>query len=163
MLIGFIALALSVRGRTGGHAYTQTTPSSRRLCSATQSRCYTQNVMGTFSVEVFVRPARTRGPAVPVKCLVDTGAAFCQFPTSLLSGLGVTPDRHVSVVLADRAPRQQPAAWVEIDYGTLTAFTLALFSGENGLALLGAHALEGLGLAVDPVRKVLEPARFPLA
>jgi hypothetical protein len=29
--------------------------------------------------------------------------------------------------------------------------------------LLGAHALEGLGLAVDPARKVLEPSRFPLA
>lgn len=94
---------------------------------------------------------------MPVKCLVDTGAAFCQFPTSLLAGLGVTPDRHVSVLLADGATRQQPAAWVEIDYGTLTAFTLALFGGENGLALLGAHALEGLGLAVDPVRRVLEP------
>ena len=39
-------------------------------------------------------------------------------------------------------------------YRNLTAFTLVLFGGDNGLTLLGAHALEGLGL---------EPSRFPLA
>ena len=120
--------------------------------------------MGTFSVEVQIRPvgASTEAPT-PVKCLVDTGAAFCQFPTALLASLGVTPDRRVPVVLADGSRREQPAAWVEIRHGSVTAFTLVLFGGDNGLALLGAHALEGLGLAVDPVRKVLEPARFPLA
>ena len=111
--------------------------------------------MGTFSVEVHVRPAGASDkPLAPVKCLVDTGAAFSQFPTPLLASLGITPDRQVPVVLADGARRDQPAAWVEIRYGNLTAFTLVLFGGGNGLTLLGAHALEGLGL---------EPSRFPLA
>lgn len=111
--------------------------------------------MGTFSVEVHVRPAGAGDkPPAPVKCLVDTGAAFCQFPTPLLASLGITPDRQVPVVLADGAKRDQPAAWVEMRYGNLTAFTLVLFGGDNGLTLLGAHALEGLGL---------EPSRFPLA
>ncbi len=120
--------------------------------------------MGTFSVEVQVRAAGTREkPSVPVKCLVDTGAAFCQFPASLLASLGIAPDRQVPVVLADGTRQEQPAAWVEIRYGDLTAFTLVLFGGDNGLTLLGAHALEGLGLVADPVRKVLEPSRFPLA
>ena len=120
--------------------------------------------MGTFSVEVYVRPAGARDKAhTPVKCLVDTGAAFCQFPASLLGSLGIDPDQQVSVVLADGTRRDQPAAWVEIHHGNRRAFTLVLSGGDNGLTLLGAHALEGLGLAVDPVRKVLEPARFPLA
>jgi predicted aspartyl protease len=69
----------------------------------------------------------------------------------------------VPVVLADGTRREQPAAWIEIRHGGRTAFTLVLFGGANGLALLGAHALEGLGLVVDPVRRVLEPGRFPLA
>jgi predicted aspartyl protease len=98
-----------------------------------------------------------------VKCLVDTGAAFSQFPDSLLAGLGIAPDRQVPVVLADGHRREQPAGWVEIRYGNRTAFTLVLFTGTNGLSLLGAHALEGMGLVVDPVRRVLEPGRFPLA
>ena len=120
--------------------------------------------MGTFSVEVYVRPAGAREKApVPVKCLVDSGAAFCQFPASLLAGLGIVPDRHVPVVMADGTRREQPAAWIEIRHGDRTAFTLALSGGDNGLTLLGAHALEGLGLAVDAVRKALEPTRFPLA
>lgn len=119
--------------------------------------------MGTFSVEIHVRPPGAPDkPPVPVKCLVDTGAAFCQFPASLLASLGITPERQVPVVLADGTRREQPAAWVEIRYD-LTAFTLVLFGGDDGLTLLGAHALEGLGLSANPVRKVLEPSRFPLA
>jgi predicted aspartyl protease len=98
-----------------------------------------------------------------VKCLVETGAAFSQFPDPLLASLRIASDRHVPVVLADGTRRDQPAAWIEIRYGGRTAFTLVLFAGAHGLALLGAHALEGLGLVVDPVRRLLEPGRFPLA
>ncbi len=120
--------------------------------------------MGTFSVEVYVRPPAARELApVPVKCLVDSGAAFCQFPASLLSSLGVSPDRTVPVVLADGTRREHPAAWIEIQYGGRTAYTLVLFGKDDGLTLLGAHALEGLGLTVDAARKALEPGRFPLA
>lgn len=98
-----------------------------------------------------------------MKCLVDTGAAFCQFPQPMLASLGIAPDRHVPVILADGTQKEQPAGWLEIRYSDRTAFPLVLFAGGNGLTLLGAHALEGLGLVVDPARKVLEPGRFPLA
>lgn len=120
--------------------------------------------MGTFSVEVQIRRPGTPDEAwTPVKGLVDTGAAFCRFSAPLLTDLGIIPDRRVPVILADGTTRDQPAAWLGIRYGTWTAFTLALVAGENGLTLLGAHALEGLGLVVDPVRKALQPGRFPLA
>jgi clan AA aspartic protease len=120
--------------------------------------------MGTFSVEVEIRRSgATRDVWTPVKCLVDTGAAFCQFPNPLLARLEIVPDRQIPVVLADGTMREQPAAWLEIRYADRTAFTLVLVAGENGLTLLGAHALEGLGLVVDPMRKALEPGRFPLA
>lgn len=120
--------------------------------------------MGTFSVEVQIRPAAaSRDRWTPVKCLVDTGAAFCQLPGPLLESLGIAPDRHIPVILADDTNRDQPAGWLEIHYGDRSALTLVLFAGENGLPLLGAHALEGLGLVVDPMRRVLEPGRFPLA
>ena len=120
--------------------------------------------MGTFSVEVGVRkPGSASTTWTPVKCLVDTGAAFCQFPAPLLAELGITPEREVPVVLADGPLGNQPAAWLEIQYGDRIAYTLVLFASANGLTLLGAHALEGLGLVVDAARKVLEPGRFPLA
>ena len=120
--------------------------------------------MGTFSVEVEVRsPGTSADGWAQVKCLVDTGAAFSQFPDPLFASLRLAPDRRVPVILADGTRKEQPAAWLEIRYGTRTAFTLVLFAGTNGLTLLGAHALEGLGLVVDPMRRVLEPARFPLA
>ena len=120
--------------------------------------------MGTFSVEVGVRkPGSGSEGWAPLKCRVDTGSGFCQFPATLLIKLGITPEREIPVVLADGRPSNQPAAWFEVRYLDRTAYTLVLFAGANGLTLLGAHALEGLGLVVDPARKVLEPGRFPLA
>ena len=120
--------------------------------------------MGTFSVEVGIRKPRGGSDVwTPVKCPVDTGAGFCQFPTPLLSELGVTPEREVPVVLADGRLGNQPAAWLEIQYGDRIAYTLVLCAGANGLTLLGAHALEGLGLVFDPARRTLEAGRFPLA
>ena len=120
--------------------------------------------MGTFSVEIQIRAAGGAGkPTTPVKCLVDTGAAFCQFPASFLTSLGVTRDRVVPTVLADGTRGESPAGWAEIFCQDRYAFTLVLFGAETSLALLGAHALEGLGLAADPVRKALEPTRFPLS
>ena len=120
--------------------------------------------MGTFSVEVGVRkPGGVNDTWTLVKCLVDTGVGFCQFPATLLADLGITPDREAPVVLADGRLDNQSAAWLEIQYGDRSAYTLVLFASANGLTLLGAHALEGLGLVVDATRKVLEPGRFPLA
>ncbi len=126
--------------------------------------CYNPTCMGTFSVEIQIRATGvTDKPPVPVKCLVDTGSAFCQFPANFLTSLGISPDRVVPTVLADGTAGESHAGWAEVFYQDRHAFTLVLFGGEMSLALLGAHALEGLGLAADPVRKVLEPARFPLA
>ena len=120
--------------------------------------------MGTFSIEIQIRAAGIidKRPT-PVKCLVDTGAAFSQFPASFLTSLGITPDRVVPTVLADGTRGESPAGWAEVFYQDRRAFSLVLFGAETSLSLLGAHALEGLGLATDPVRKVLEPSRFPLA
>jgi predicted aspartyl protease len=120
--------------------------------------------MGTFSVEVGVRkPGSGSEGWTPVKCLVDTGAGFCQFPVSLLTNLGITPEREIPVVFADGRPGNQPAAWLEIRYLDRTAYTLVLFASEDGLTLLGAHPLEGLGLIADTARRALQPGRFPLA
>lgn len=75
----------------------------------------------------------------------------------------ITQDYMVPVVLADGSRGKSPAGWAKVFYQDRQAFTLVLFGAETGLALLGAHALEGLGLAADPVRNVLELTRSPLA
>ena len=67
--------------------------------------------MGTFSVEVGVRkPGGGSDTWTLVKCLVDTGAGFCQFPATLLADLGITSERDVPVVPADGRQSSQPAA-----------------------------------------------------
>ena len=92
----------------------------------------------------FRSPGTSADGWAQVKCLVDTEAAFSQFPDPLFASLRLTPDRRVPVILADGTRKEQSAAWLEIRYGTRTAFMLVLFAGTNGLTLLG-------------------PARFPLA
>lgn len=119
--------------------------------------------MGTFSVEIQIRAVGAPNSArTPVKCLVDTSAAFCQFPASFLNSVGIVADRMMPVVLADGSRAESQAGWAEVFYQDRRAYALVLFGAETSLALLGAHALEGLGLAADPIRKVLEPVPFPL-
>jgi hypothetical protein len=89
--------------------------------------------VATFSVEVEIRPAvGSEDGWTPGKGLVDTGAAFSQFPDPVLSSLGIVPDRRVPVILADGTRKDQAAACVAIRHGSRTAFTLVLFAGPSG-------------------------------
>lgn len=92
-----------------------------------------------------------------IEALVDTGAAFSIVPGDLLKDLGVSPIDRLDFTLAD-------GRRVESDIGQAPATvegksipTLVAFGEENTLALLGAYTLEGLRLAVDPVRGELVP------
>ena len=99
-----------------------------------------------------------RRRALDVEATVDTGAAYTVLPGRLLRDLGVEPKGLRRFVLAD-------GTTIEGAFGEVTATingdavtTLAVFGADDGPTLLGAYTLEGLGLAVDPVRQRLVPA-----
>ncbi|HEV2352090.1 MAG TPA: aspartyl protease family protein [Terriglobia bacterium] len=113
--------------------------------------------MGLFDVKVklgsLTAPERTE----EVSLLVDTGATLSWIPRAILERLGAPVVSRLPFTLADgrELERETSAVLLTID-GRRAAVQVAF--GEPGEeAVLGATALEGLGLLVDPVAKKLLP------
>ena len=114
--------------------------------------------MGTFRVQVEVGdPEGKRFQAV--EALVDTGATNTTLPSSLLAELGVTPYTTTVFELADGRELELGVGrtWVRVD--GQQEFTQVVFAGEETEPILGAVTLEEMGLAVDPVKRRLQPVR----
>ena len=52
------------------------------------------------------------------------------------------------------------AAEIRVRIDGLETFTWVTFGPDNVAPLMGAHALEGVRLAVDPLRRILVPTRI---
>ncbi len=92
--------------------------------------------------------------------LVDTGASYSQVPGSVLQRLGISPTGAVEAELADGRVVEDSVAEVKVRIDGRDTFTWLTFGPENVAPLMGAHALEGVRLAVDPLRQRLIPARI---
>jgi predicted aspartyl protease len=111
--------------------------------------------MGMFEVKVklasLAAPMRTE----ELSLLVDTGATLSWIPRETLGRLGATAVSRLPFELADgrRLERDVTTVLFTID-GRKAPVPVAF--GESGeAAVLGATALESLGLVVDPVAQKL--------
>lgn len=112
--------------------------------------------MGTFSVEIGIG-SRDRDEWVTLDALVDTGASITSAPASLLRGLGVEPRWTQEFKLADGGTRDMEIGEARVRVGGREIATLVMFNDERSMPLLGALALEGVFMGVDPVEKKLVP------
>ena len=89
--------------------------------------------------------------------LVDTGAFITSVPASVLRSLGVQPTGTRRVRFGQGEVRELDYAqtWLRCDDQEIMTFVL--FNEEGTTPLLGAYALEGLFVAVDPVEQRLVP------
>ena len=115
--------------------------------------------MGTFYHEMQVFSSN-RDRSETVDALVDTGASFSQVPGSVLRSLGITPTDTVEAVLADGRVTEDLAAEIRVRINGRETTTWVTFGPENVASLMGAHALEGVRLAVDPSSRTLVPTRI---
>src|SRR2546427_496166 len=110
--------------------------------------------MGTFTTTISVGdPAGKRWE--PVEALVDTGASYTLIPSSVLMRLGVAPSFQSDFELADGRRTRYDMAETKLRLNGSERTTIVIFGGEEAEALLGAYALEGFGLAPDPVGRRL--------
>ena len=112
--------------------------------------------MGTFSAPINIG-SPDRGRWTQVDALVDTGASIASAPASVLRGLGVEPLRKERFTFAQGETREMDVGQTWIRVGDREAVTLVLFNEEGTAPLLGALALEGVFMGVDPVGKRLIP------
>ncbi|MGH7268028.1 MAG: retroviral-like aspartic protease family protein [Candidatus Rokuibacteriota bacterium] len=118
--------------------------------------------MGEVHVGIVVVNPQTAARSEEIIALADTGATLTVVPADVLRGIGITPVRTVSLLLADgrRAERAVGEAGIAVNG---EAVPCRVIFGEPGDAvLLGLTVLEQLGLAVDPVQRRLVPTDFLL-
>ncbi|MEM4430627.1 MAG: aspartyl protease family protein [Thermofilaceae archaeon] len=113
--------------------------------------------MGYVRVKALVGSAEG-GPCKELSFLVDTGAFYTVIPPPVAEELGIKPYARTRLTLADKRVVE---AGVSLAYmkildreGVLPVAIL-----ESPEPLLGATALEGLGLRVDPATGRVEHSR----
>ncbi len=112
--------------------------------------------MGTFSIKIEVGDLAEQR-FEEMDALVDTGATATVVPASVLRRIGIQPTKSSTFEYANGEQVQlgMSPATVRIQ-GDATP-TWVIFGDERGGVILGAHALEGLMLGVDPFAQRLIP------
>jgi aspartyl protease family protein len=113
--------------------------------------------MGTFTAKL-----RVWNPAHPERVeelepIVDTGAAFSWIARARLQRLEVTPSRRMQFQTIEGRVLEWELAIVYVATDGYTAPDLVVMAEAGEMELIGAHSIEGLGLAADPVQKKLIP------
>ena len=112
--------------------------------------------MGTFKWPVRISGLDGERSA-DIEATVDTGATYSALPGALLRDVGVEPARRRWLRMADGRVVDSRIGWAQVTVDGESALTVVVFAEDDAPLLLGAHALEGLGLAVDPVKRRLVP------
>ena len=112
--------------------------------------------MGTFTIPIEIADQERRR-WIESDALVDTGASISSFPASTLRELGIPPLFKQNFKFGQGEIRQMDVGqtWIRVEGREVVS--LVLFNDEGTTALLGAIALEGIFMGVDPIEKRLIP------
>ncbi len=112
--------------------------------------------MGTFSVTIEVGDLHGQR-FQEMEALVDTGATATMVAASVLEELGITPTKRQIFEYANGVQTELDMAPVMVRIDGEETPTWVIFGEEGTSPILGAHALEGLLLGVDPYGQRLIP------
>ena len=113
-------------------------------------------------MSTFTAKFRVWNPAHPEKvedleAMVDTGAAFSWISRARLERLGLTPMRRMPFRTIEGRVLDRDLAAVYIASDQFSAPDVVVMAEAGEMEVLGAHSLEGLGVAADPIQKRLTP------
>jgi clan AA aspartic protease len=113
--------------------------------------------VGMFEVKVKLGSLAPPERTAEVSLLVDTGATLSWIPREKLEAVGAKPMSRLPFSLADGRVLERDVTAVMLTIDGRKAPIQVAFGEDGEAAVLGATALEGLGLLVDPVGKKLLP------
>jgi len=118
--------------------------------------------MGMFEVTVKLAGLDAPLRAEEVSLLVDTGATLSWIPRRILERLGSPVFSRLPFELADGRRLERDVTTVLLTIDGRKAPVPVAFGEPGEAAVLGATALESLGLLVDPVAQKLIPRNLRL-
>ena len=92
-----------------------------------------------------------------VDAVVDTGAAFSWISRSRLERLAIHASRRMPFQAIDGRLLERDVAIAYVASNGHSVPDLVVMAEEGEAEVMGAHSIEGLGLAADPVQKRLVP------
>ena len=119
--------------------------------------------MGLTTLKVRLSNPADRRRAVEEELLVDSGAIYAVVPAPVLRRIGVRPRRKETFMLADGSHVTRDTGTVFLELAGREGASRVVFGRPGDAPLLGAVALEELGLMLDPLRRQLRPLRLLLA
>ena len=115
--------------------------------------------MALFHQPVFVGP-KDGSRFQRVIAAVSPGSTYTSMPSPLLEMLGVDPEWTEGLEGPDGGQREVSLAEVRVRIDDRERTTVCVFGASDSQPLLGKHALDGFGLAVDEANSRLVPARL---
>ena len=111
--------------------------------------------MGATHVTVAIRNLAQPDQVWEGLFLVDTGATDCLVPGYHLEAIGLAPQGQRSYGMADGTEITMDIAAAQVEFmGEIVGATI-VFGNEDAEPLLGATALESVGIEVDPHNQTL--------
>jgi len=112
--------------------------------------------MGLMHVTVSLKAFGSSNGIYEADFLVDTGATDSLAPAAQLEKIGVRPMGTMAYELADGTIREYPFGLVQISFmGEVTAGRV-IFGPNDAEPIIGATALESVGITVDPANRTLK-------
>jgi predicted aspartyl protease len=117
--------------------------------------------MGTFTSKL-----RLWNPEAPEKVeeldlMVDTGAAFTWISRARLHRLGIPSSRKMPFRTIEGRVLERELAIAYVSTDGQSVPDLVVMAEEGEMEVIGAHTIEGLGMAADPIQKKLIPTVMP--
>jgi predicted aspartyl protease len=113
--------------------------------------------MGTFTVKLRVWNPEHPDRVEELEAFVDTGAAFSWISRARLDRLGVRASRRMPFRTIEGRVLERDMATVYVATDGYSVPDVVVMAEAGEMEVMGAHSIEGLGLAADPVQKKLVP------
>jgi aspartyl protease family protein len=113
--------------------------------------------MGTFTAKFRIWNPDHPDHVEDLEAIVDTGAAFSWISRARLERLGVSPSRRMPFRTIEGHVLERDMAAVYVSSNGYSVPDVVVMTEPGEVEVLGAHSIEGLGLAADPIQKKLVP------
>ena len=111
--------------------------------------------MGIAHITVRVSDLAREGDPFEAEFLVDTGAIDCMAPRDRLLEAGIEPERKAVYELANGESIEYDLGFARIAFLGDETVAQVIFGPSDCEPILGAVALENVGVVVDPVSRTL--------
>jgi clan AA aspartic protease len=119
--------------------------------------------MGETKIRVSIKSRPEDANKIVLEAAVDAGATYSWIPRTLMAKLGIRPSRRVKFKTIEGRVIERDVGHLFIEWNGETAPTTIVFAEEGDQTVIGLHALESLGLEVDPVTREVRKSEALLA